>query len=125
MDTLKLWHEIAASADTSRLEEVIAPDCVFLSPVVHTSQEGGELTRLYLAGAMSVFNESFRYVKEVANDEYAVLEFTCTIDGTIVNGVDILSFDKDGKIVEFKVMLRPLQAVNLMHQKMQEGLAEL
>lgn len=72
-----------------------------------------------------MFNDSFRYVKEVANDDHAVLEFTCTIDGIIVNGVDILSIDESGKIVEFKVMLRPLQGVNLMNQKMQEGLARL
>ena len=119
MNTVELWHEIARSRDMDRLEELLAENCVFMSPVVHTPQKGRELTRAYLTAAFGVFNDSFRYVKEVVTPQHAVLEFVCDLDGIIVNGVDIMTFDDAGKIIEFKVMVRPLKAVNLLHAKMQ------
>jgi SnoaL-like domain len=125
MTTLERWHEIAAARDASRLDEILDPDCVFYSPVVHTPQEGRDITRLYLAAALSVFNESFRYVKEVATDSHAVLEFECEVDGIVVNGVDIMTFGTDGLITEFKVMVRPLKGVNLLHQKMRAMLEQM
>ncbi len=125
MKALQLWHEIAASADPARLPEVLSKDCVFLSPIVHTPQEGRDLTVLYLTGAMNVFNDSFHYVKEVVAGDHAVLEFECEVDGIIINGVDILTFDSAGLICEFKVMIRPLKAINLMHGKMMAMLEQL
>jgi ketosteroid isomerase-like protein len=118
MNTVALWHEISRGRDMDRLEEVLAENCVFMSPVVHTPQKGRELTRAYLTAAFDVFNDSFRYVKEVVTPEHAVLEFVCDLDGIVINGVDIMTFDDAGKIVEFKVMVRPLKAVNLLHTKM-------
>ncbi len=118
MNTVALWHEISRDRDMDRLEEVLAENCVFLSPVVHTPQKGRELTRAYLTAAFGVFNDSFRYVKEVVTPQHAVLEFVCDLDGIVINGVDIMTFDDAGKIVEFKVMVRPLKAVNLLHTKM-------
>ena len=118
MNTVELWHEISRGRDMDRLEEVLAENCVFMSPVVHTPQKGRELTRAYLTAAFGVFNDSFRYVKEVVTPQHAVLEFVCDLDGIVINGVDIMTFDEAGKIVEFKVMVRPLKAVNLLHTKM-------
>jgi hypothetical protein len=118
MDSLALWHEIVRSQDPSRLPELFTEDCVFLSPVVHTPQRGRDITVLYLTGAMHVFGDGFHYVKEVVNDEHAVLEFECEVEGIHVNGVDIISFAEDGRIREFKVMVRPLQAVHKLHDKM-------
>ena len=118
MNTVALWHEISRGREMDRLEEVLAENCVFMSPVVHTPQKGRELTRAYLTAAFDVFNDSFRYVKEVVTPEHAVLEFVCDLDGIVINGVDIMTFDAAGKIVEFKVMVRPLKAVNLLHAKM-------
>ena len=92
---------------------------------MHTPQRGRELTRLYLTGAMHVLNTDFHYVKEVVSEEHAVLEFVCEIDGISVNGVDIMSFDKEGKISEFKVMVRPLKAINMLHARMREMLEQL
>ena len=125
MQTLALWHEIARQRDPSRLDEILAEDCVFLSPVVHTPQEGREMTKFYLTGAFNVFNDDFRYVKEVVDGPYAVLEFACEVDGILVNGVDIMTFNEDGKIVEFKVMVRPLKAMNLLHARMKAMLEQL
>tara|TARA_B110000503_G_scaffold35676_1_gene58321 strand:- start:9120 stop:9506 length:387 start_codon:yes stop_codon:yes gene_type:complete len=125
MNTLKLWHEMLRTHDLGRLGEVLAEDCAFLSPIVHTPQQGRVLTTIYLTAALNVFNESFQYVKEIATPQHAVLEFTCEVDGILVNGVDIMTFDDVGKITEFKVMVRPLAAVNLLHAKMKAMLEEL
>jgi hypothetical protein len=125
MDTLALWHEIIEARDTARLDEVLAHDCVFISPILHTPQEGRELTKFYLTGALQVFNSSFHYIKEVVTPQHAVLEFTCDLDGIVVNGVDIMTFDEQGKIVEFKVMVRPLKAVNLLQARMREMLEKI
>ena len=125
MNTLETWHQIIEQRDADRLSEILAEDCVFYPPVVHSPQAGRELTTMYLTGAMAVFNDSFRYVKEVVTSDHAVLEFECDMDGILVNGVDIISFDQQGKISEFKVMVRPLKGMNMIHARMKEMLEKL
>lgn len=118
-ETLTKWHHIVRTRDASGLGELLSDDVVFYSPVVHTPQVGKATTTMYLTAAMHVFgNESFRYVREVGGDSDAVLEFETEIDGIIVNGVDMIKWNEAGKIVEFKVMVRPLKAINLIRQKM-------
>jgi hypothetical protein len=100
---------------------LLADDVVFYSPVVHTPQRGKAITTLYLSAAFHIFfGPTFRYVREVVGTHDAVLEFEVEIDGIEVNGVDIIKWNDAGKLVEFKVMLRPLKAINLIHQKMGE-----
>lgn len=123
--TLDLWHQCVKNKDASLLDEILAQDCVFMSPVVHTPQHGRDITKLYLAGAIAVLGENFSYAKEVVSGTHAVLEFNCEVDNVLVNGVDIITFDEAGKICEFKVMLRPLKAVNIVHEKMQAMLEQL
>ena len=125
MNTLERWHEILDQRDPDLLAEILAEDCVFWSPVVHTPQRGRELTKLYLTGAMHVLNDGFHYVKEVVTPGHAVLEFVCDVDGVNINGVDIMTFDSNGKICEFKVMVRPLKAMNMLHAKMRDMLERL
>ena len=125
MNTLELWHDMLENRQMERLDEILAENCVFISPVVHTPQEGKELTKLYLTGAFNVLTDNFRYVKEVVTEQHAVLEFVCDVDGIVVNGVDIMTFDGDGKISEFKVMVRPLKAMNMLHAKMKAMLESL
>lgn len=118
-NTIERWHQIAAARDVSGLDELLADDATFHSPVVHAPQIGKAITQRYLAAAFGVlFNDSFRYVREVMSDHDAVLEFMVEIDGIVVNGVDMIKWDKDGKIIDFKVLIRPLKAINLIHQKM-------
>ena len=124
MTTLELWHQILEQRQPERLAEILAEDCVFFSPVVHKPQAGRELTQLYLTAALQVFNDSFHYVKEVVTVKHAVLEFQCNLDGIVVNGVDIMTFDDQGKISEFKVMVRPLKAVNELHARMKAMLEQ-
>jgi hypothetical protein len=117
--TLAAWHELVRSRDTMQLASLLADDVVFHSPVVHAPQLGKAITTQYLSAAFQVFlNESFRYVREIAGPHDAVLEFQVDIDGIGVNGVDMIRWNEAGKIVEFKVMIRPLKAINLIHQKM-------
>ncbi len=108
----------------SRLGTILSENAVFHSPVVHTPQVGKKLVQQYLTAAFHVFlNPTFKYVREIAGERDAVLEFVVEIDGITVNGVDMLKFDGSGQICEFKVMLRPLKAVNLIHEKMGAMLA--
>jgi hypothetical protein len=125
MEALSLWHDIATSRDPTRLPEIISDDCVFLSPVVHRPQEGKDITVLYLSAAMQVFNDSFHYTREVISHPHAVLEFECTVDGILVNGVDIITFDDQGLISEFRVMVRPLKGMQMLHGKMARMLETL
>lgn len=116
---LAAWHELVRTRDARGLSSLLADDVVFYSPVVHTPQVGKALTLQYLSAAFRVFfNESFRYVRELADSRDAVLEFEVEIDGIAVNGVDMIQWNDEGKIVEFKVLIRPLKAINLIHQKM-------
>ena len=120
---LETWHRLVRTTDPAGLWDLLAEDAVFHSPVVHTPQRGRQLAFWYLAAAFKVFfNDSFRYVREVVDDRHAVLEFQTEIDGIVVNGVDMITWNDDGRIVDFKVMLRPLKAINLIHQKMAQML---
>jgi len=116
---LTLWHRIAQDRDAAGLDALLADNVVFHSPVVHTPQVGKAITKQYLAAALHVFgNDSFRYVREIKSGHDAVLEFMVEIDGLQVNGVDMLKWNDTGRVVEFKVMIRPLKAVLLIQQKM-------
>lgn len=112
------WHEIIISRDLGKLNDILSEEVVFYSPVVHTPQVGKKLTQLYLSAALHVIaNDTFKYIKKVIDGNESILEFEVEIDGILVNGVDIITWD-NGKIAEFKVMIRPLKAINLIHQKM-------
>ena len=125
-EVLTKWHKIAETGDRALYDELFADDAVFYSPVVHTPQEGKEMTIRYLLGAFEVFKEAnFQYVREIVAGNDAVLEFTAVIDGIKINGVDIISWNEAGQITEFKVMIRPLKAINMLHQKMREMLASM
>ncbi|SDR81436.1 SnoaL-like domain-containing protein [Polaribacter sp. KT25b] len=120
---LETWHTVIFNQDRTKLLEILADDVVFHSPVVHTPQKGKQLTFMYLSAAFVVFfNDTFKYVREVVNETETLLEFEVEIDGILVNGIDMISWNDEGKITSFKVMLRPLKALNLIHAKMGEML---
>jgi hypothetical protein len=116
---LETWHRLVRTQDPSGLPSLLAEDAVFYSPVVHTPQRGRKLATWYLSAAFNVFfNPSFRYVREIVGASDAMLEFETEVDGILVNGVDLVKWNDAGQIVEFKVMLRPLKAINVIHQRM-------
>ncbi|MEQ1752714.1 MAG: nuclear transport factor 2 family protein [Micropepsaceae bacterium] len=124
-DNLKRWYEYVKAHDHKALWEMLHPDVVFESPVVHTPQRGRDITFKYLAAADKVLGSSgFKYVGEWQSANGAVLEFENEIEGIKINGVDIISWDARGLITHFKVMVRPLKAVNMLHQMMGAQLAK-
>ena len=138
---LEAWHRVVRNMTDETLDEILADNVVFHSPVVHSPQEGRALTKLYLMAAFNVFpgqpkqNEpadeaketkgSFGYVREVVGDRDVVLEFKTEIEGITINGVDMIHFDDDGKIDDFKVMIRPLKAIQKIHGQMAAMLENL
>ena len=107
-DPIILWHRLAEKQEVAGLDALLADDVIFHSPVVHTPQVGKAIMTKYLAAAFHVlFNDSFRYVRELRGARDAVLEFVVELDGITVNGVDLIQWNEAGKVTEFKVMLRP------------------
>jgi hypothetical protein len=120
---LEQWYAFMKSHDRAALWELLHPDVVFESPVVHTPQRGRDITFKYLASAEKVLGgPGFHYRGEWLGEHGAVLEFENEVEGIKINGVDMITFDGDGRIAHFKVMVRPLKAVNLLHRLMAEEL---
>lgn len=132
---IERWHRIALERRSDQLAGILAEDAVFESPVVHTPQQGRAIVEAYLRGALEVLNtEHFRYGGEwysgssqdgASGAGSAVLEFYSEIDGIRINGVDIIAWNEAGLITHFKVMVRPLKAINILHQKMGEYLVRV
>jgi hypothetical protein len=115
------WHRLVRERDAAALQTLLDEDAVFHSPVVHTPQRGRALAAGYLGAALEVFcAPEFRYVREIVGESDAMLEFETVIDGIQVNGVDIIRWNEAGRITEFKVMIRPLKAINAVHARMAE-----
>ena len=118
------WHEIVRTRDPSGLDALLAEDVVFLSPIVHTPQRGKPITVKYLSAAVAVLGgPEFRYVEEWIGPNSAALEFVTKIDGIEINGADFIGWNAEEKIVRFKVMVRPLKAIQTLHQRMAAALA--
>jgi len=134
IDGVKAWHRVVRNMSEQALDEILAEDVVFQSPVVHTPQAGRALTKLYLMAAFNVLpgkatdepasleakkpESKFHYVREVVSGHDAVLEFMTEIDGITVNGVDMIRWNDEGKIIDFKVMIRPWKAIQKVHAQM-------
>ena len=117
--TIQHWHRLVESKDANELDRLLADNVVFHSPVVHTPQEGKAITKMYLTAALHTLNnEHFRYEREILQGDNAMLEFTTNLDGIHLNGVDIIHCDAEGRIDDFKVMVRPLKGVNKIHEMM-------
>lgn len=120
------WHALLERPSPEGLRDLLAEEAVFHSPIVHTPQAGRDKVMAYLSAAFQVLNnDTFRYIREVIGDRDAVLEFTCELDGIHVNGVDLIRWREDGRIVDFKVMVRPLKGVNIVHARMKEMLERM
>ena len=123
---IRRWHALLDSGDLSGLDDLLAEDSFFHSPVVHTPQKGKALVSMYLTAAAQVLlSSNFRYVREVVGPRDAILEFEAEIDGIHLNGVDMFHWNEDGRIDDFKVMVRPLKAVNLLHGLMRAMLESM
>ena len=123
---LKKWHEGLISNDPKLLDDILDESCVFTSPIVFKPIEGKEMSKLYLMGAGQTFDmDRFKYVRELVDGLDSVLEFETYIGDISVNGVDIIRWNDEGKIIDFKVMIRPLRAIGALQKKMSEALDKL
>ena len=140
MSAIEKWHEVmkvGGKEGASKLDSLLHDDVIFYSPVVFTPQKGKKITMLYLSAASGVFGDQkstnnsekkqskFKYVNEIIEGNSACLEFETEINGIYVNGIDLITWDDDNKIIEFKVIVRPLQAVNKLHEQMQNMLEQM
>tara|TARA_B100000902_G_scaffold51866_1_gene58576 strand:- start:16 stop:411 length:396 start_codon:yes stop_codon:yes gene_type:complete len=120
------WHDLINNDDLNKLDAILADDAVFSSPVVFNPMKGKEITKMYLYAAGQSFNmDKFKYTREIHDEMHSVLEFETYIDEISVNGVDMIEWNKDGKIKDFKVMIRPFKAVQKVQEKMVEALESL
>jgi hypothetical protein len=137
-DVIAKWHANLRGQLPGGLDELLDENVVFYSPIVFTPQVGREITKLYLqaagqtlpgesrdASSAASASSAFHYTKEVLAGDTAVLEFETTVGGKYVNGVDIIRCSEQGRIVEIRVMIRPLQAINLVHQQMADALERM
>ncbi len=134
---IERWHRYLTGRLEGGLDELLHDDVVFLSPVVFRPQQGKDVTKLYLRAAQQALpgesgsgtdaggGGAFRYTKEILSGHHAALEFETQVGGKYVNGVDLITCDDAGRIVEFRVMIRPLQAVNAVHEQMRSMLEKL
>jgi hypothetical protein len=123
---LDKWYQGYRSDDPEFLEEILDESVTFSSPVVFKPIEGKEMTKLYLMGAGITFDmENFRYVREVVEGLDVILEFETFIGDVSVNGVDMIKWNEEGRIIDFKVMVRPLKAIGALQKKMSESLDAL
>lgn len=124
-EKLEGWHRVVSERNVTGLADLLSDDVIFFSPVVHSPQQGKKTTIRYLSAAFLVLGgEKFSYVREVVSETDAVLEFTAEIGGIQINGVDMIHWNEEGLIDSFKVMIRPLKAVNLVHSLMGELLSQ-
>ena len=121
---LARWHAVVESGDPTALAALVADDAVFCSPIVYAPQRGKDLTITYLTAAFHVLvPNGFHYVREIVGERDAALEFVAEIDGVHVNGIDLIHWNGDGLIDDFKVMVRPMKAIDLLRTLMMAQLA--
>lgn len=123
IDTLARWLDMVQRRDPRALDTILSDEVAFYSPVVHKPKQGRQLTQGFLTAMFAgFFNDSFRYTRQASGPGHAMLEFELVLDGLAINGVHILAWQDDGRLVEFKTVLRPFTALNLVAQKMGEAL---
>lgn len=122
---LAKWHEFVRSAGqrVEILDELLADDVVFRSPVVWTPQVGKPITTRYLVSAAQVLHD-FQYLRQFHSAESVALEFTARIGDIIVKAIDIIQFNDQGKIVDFEVMARPAKGLQALAAAMAERMAK-
>lgn len=119
---VRAWHDVVRTHDLDRLDDLLADDVVFRSPAVHTPQEGKALTTAYLTAALLVLGPGLTYHRELVGEDSAMLEFTTVVGGKQVHGIDLMRWDGEGRLVEFTVMVRPLQGLTALVEAMGEAL---
>lgn len=125
-EPISSWHKVVKTLDAKLLKSILHKDAIFYSPILFKPQKGRKLVMAYLLSASKMFEETgFHYVKELIGKNEAVLEFNAEIEGIVIDGIDIISWNDEGLITEFKVMIRPLKAIEKVGEKMKTQLENM
>lgn len=124
--TLERWHALVATRDLARLQEIVHPDAVFRSPMAFKGYSPAAALVLALQTVITVF-EDFAYHRQFAGDDgrSVVLEFSAQVGGKSLKGIDMIRFAEDGRIIDFEVMVRPLNALQALGAEMGARLGHL
>ena len=116
---MRAFRTAVEAGDHGAIEELLADDVVFTSPVAFKPYPGKAITAAILRGVARVF-EDFRYVREIsaADGRDHALVFRATVSGLEIDGCDFLHLDEDGRIDDFQVMVRPLTAAKALAEAM-------
>ncbi len=126
IELISNWHEVVKHGDAKLLKSMLHKEAIFYSPILFKPQKGRKIVMVYLLSAAKMFeNTNFHYVKEIVGEREAILEFNAEIDGIIIDGVDIITWNEDDLITEFKVMIRPSKAIEKVGEKMLANLKEM
>ncbi|EAP98257.1 hypothetical protein JNB_14873 [Janibacter sp. HTCC2649] len=115
---LARWHTVVDSLDPAGLPALVAEGAVFRSPAVHAPQEGRPLVVAYLTAAVRVLGPHLAYQREWVGEDSAVLEFTTRLGDVEVHGIDMITWDDAGLILEFAVMVRPKKGLDAVIEQM-------
>lgn len=118
-DTLKIWHQVVADKDPAKLTGIVHKDAVFRSPMVYKPYHGQGTLVFVLSQVIEIF-EDFTYHRELISEDgrSAFLEFTTNIGDKTLKGLDLITFDEDGKITEFEVLIRPMSGLMALAEQM-------
>ena len=116
---LEKWHQMIKTGDMSSLNELLADDVVFRSPVAYKPYEGKHVVFFILTNVIQVFQD-FTYHREfyTEDEENVVLEFSANVSGKSLKGIDMIRFNEQGKIIDFEVMIRPMSGLAALAEQM-------
>jgi SnoaL-like domain len=116
--TLTRWHAMVKARDFTLLEELMAAQAVFRSPLAFSPYQGPQTVSRILNAALDTFSD-FHYEREFCADPLNLaLEFRARVDERQVKGIDLIRFDAEGQILEFEVMVRPMSGLAKLGEHM-------
>ncbi|MGU7774614.1 nuclear transport factor 2 family protein [Burkholderia sp. MR1-5-21] len=123
--SLDAWHSMIERNDLSTLESIVHPDAEFRSPMAFGPYGPAPALLMALRTVITILKD-FTYHREFASADgmSVVLEFSATVGDKQLKGIDMIRFDADGRIVEFEVMIRPLNALQALGAEMGARLGE-
>ncbi len=113
------WHQVVFEGKLDLLDQMLADDVVFHTPLYLKPRKGRQVTRFILATVIEIF-ENFTYHREIIDGDSWMLEFSADIGGISLKGIDLIRWNEAGQIIDFEVYIRPLNGVQALGDAMYE-----